>query len=161
MGRPFLFLTIILLSGYSLFAQTSTKVLKVVDAATLEIELEGQKETLHLLGINPPKANADDLKGKSSNYIDALKDREEEALDFTKSLIKKGDTVLVDFDKRRWNRKHQVVGYVYFKNGKMLNEQIIEAGYASVSFEPPNNKFQERFQKDYMEARASRKGLWK
>ena len=161
MGRLFLFLSIIFLSGYGLFAQDTVKVIRVVDACTIEIELEGQIQTIRLLGVNPTKANPEYLKGKSSKFIDGVKKREKEAFNFTKSLIKKGDNVLIDFDKSRFDRMNRLVGYVYFNNGKMLNEQIIESGYASVSFEAPNTKFQERFQKDYLDARENRRGLWK
>ena len=144
-----------------MFAQDTVKVIRVVDACTIEIELEGQIQTIRLLGVNSTKANPEYLKGKSSKFIDGVKKREKEAFNFTKSLIKKGDNVLIDFDKSRFDRMNRLVGYVYFNNGKMLNEQIIESGYASVSFEAPNTKFQERFQKDYLDARENRRGLWK
>ena len=50
--------------------------------------------------------------------------------------------------------------YVYLPDGKMLNEEIVKAGYAQVMTYPPNIKYQERFLKAYREARESKKGLW-
>lgn len=44
---------------------------------------------------------------------------------------------------------------------KMLNEEIVEAGYASLLTVPPNVKYRERFADAYREAREKRRGLWK
>jgi len=159
-----LFVAIVLLSGVcasDLYAWDSVKVLKVIDAETLLIDYQGQEETLYLLGIDSPKASPENTAGKSSKYIDALKDKEKEAYKFTKSLVKNGDILLLDFDKRKYDKAHRFVGYVYFKNGKMLNEEIIEAGYSRVALEPPNNKFESRFLDDYRRARENRRGMWK
>ena len=161
MSRLFLLTVMLLSAGYNLFAQDIAKVRKVMDSGTLEVDYEGQKETIHLLGVNTPNSGAEDSKGMSSKYIDAMKEREKKALSFTKSLVKKGDSVLIDFDESKWDKNHRLVAYVYFNNGKMLNEEIIAAGYAGVSFEPPNTRFQNRFRKDCQEARAKRIGLWK
>ncbi len=47
------------------------------------------------------------------------------------------------------------------RNGKMLNEEIVKTGYATVMTIPPNVKYQDRFLKAYREARENKKGLWK
>ncbi len=142
-------------------AWESVKVLKVIDAETFLIEYEGGEETLSLIGIDSPKASPENSAGKSSKYIDGLREREKAALEFTKSLVKKGDIVLVDFDVRKYDKAHRFVGYVYFKNGQMLNEAIIEEGYSRVVLEPPNTKFEKRFMEAYRIARESRRGMWK
>ena len=54
-----------------------------------------------------------------------------------------------------------LLAYVWLSNGKMLNEEIVKAGYASLFTHPPNVKYRERFQKAYREARENRRGLWR
>jgi micrococcal nuclease len=55
----------------------------------------------------------------------------------------------------------RLLGYVYLSNGKMLNEEIVKAGYGNVMTIPPNVKYQDRFLKAYQEARKRKRGLWK
>jgi len=43
------------------------------------------------------------------------------------------------------------LGYIFLSNGKMLNEEILKAGYASLLTYPPNVRYQERFLKAYRE----------
>ncbi len=52
------------------------------------------------------------------------------------------------------DRYDRLLGYVYLSNGKMLNEEIVKAGYANV-------KYQDRFLKAYQEARERKRGLWR
>ena len=60
-------------------------------------------------------------------------------------------------EKDRYGR---LLGYVYLRSGKMLNVEIVKAGYANVMTVPPNVKYQDRFLNAYKEARESKKGLW-
>ena len=45
----------------------------------------------------------------------------------------------------------RLLGYIYLSNGKMLNEEIVKAGYANVMTIPPTVKYQDRFLKAYQE----------
>ncbi len=48
----------------------------------------------------------------------------------------------------------------YLSDGKMLNEEIVKAGYANLFTSPPVAKYQERFLEAYREARNNERGLW-
>ena len=50
---------------------------------------------------------------------------------------------------------------MYLSDGKMLNEEIVRAGYANLMTYPPNVKYQERFLRAYKEARGNKRGLWR
>ncbi len=81
-----------------------------------------------------------------------------------KTLLKPGGTVKIEFDvqKREKNRTNgRLLGYVYLSDGKMLNEEVVKAGYANLMTYPPNVKYQERFLKAYRDARDNMKGLWR
>ena len=84
-----------------------------------------------------------------------------ESAKFTATLVKPGDQVKIEFDVRPRDQYGRLLGYVYLFNGKMLNVEIVEAGYANVMNYPPNVKYQERFLKAYREARENKRGLWK
>jgi micrococcal nuclease len=80
---------------------------------------------------------------------------------FTESLVKKGDKIGIEFDVQQRDKYGRLLGYVYLLDGRMLNEAIVKAGYASLFTYPPNVKYQQRFLKAYREAKERKRGLWR
>ena len=97
---------------------------------------------------------------RSKQDIKTITSQGKKAADFTKSLVKPGDIIKIEFDIQQRDKYGTILGYAYLSNGKMLNEEIIKAGYANVMTYPPNVKYQDRFLKAYKEARENKKGLW-
>lgn len=84
-----------------------------------------------------------------------------ESTKFVRSLVKPGDRVRIEFDVEKRDQYGRLLGYVYLFAGRMLNEEIVRAGYATLLTHPPNVKYQERFLRAYREARENQRGLWK
>lgn len=143
---------------------TPATVLKVIDGDTLKIETQGYRENIRLIGIDTPESqkNKKAMKdsGRSGQDIRTITAMGKEAARYTKSLVGKGDRIGIEFDVQERDHYGRLLGYVYLSDGKMLNEQIIRAGYAQPMTVPPNVKYQDRFRKAYREARETRKGLW-
>jgi len=74
--------------------------------------------------------------------------------------IKPADLITIEFDAQQRDRYSRLLGYVYLSNGKMLNEEIVKAGYATVMTIPPNVKYHDRFLRAYKQAKERRRGLW-
>lgn len=142
----------------------SAKVIRVVDGDTLKVELAGQVESVRLIGIDTPesKANKKARKdaGRSGQDIQTILHLGKAAFGFTKSMVKPGDVVKIEQDTETRDRYGRILGYVYLKSGKMLNEEIISAGYASVMTIPPNVRHQDLFLRAHRTAREKRRGLW-
>jgi micrococcal nuclease len=68
-------------------------------------------------------------------------------------------TVKMEFDVQRRDKYGRLLAYLYLSDGRMLNEEIVKAGYANLMTIPPNVKYQERFLKAYREARKNKRGL--
>ncbi len=66
----------------------------------------------------------------------------------------------IEFDIEQRDRYGRLLGYVYLSNGKILNEEIVKAGYANVMTIPPNVKYKDRFLKAYKEAREKENKTW-
>jgi len=134
-------------------------VLWVVDGDTLKIEFQGKQESIRLIGIDcpesriNPKAKRD--AERSGEDIEKIIEMGKRATAFTKSLVKKGDRVRIEFDVQQRDGHGRLLGYVYLPDAKMLNEEIVRAGYASMMTIPPNVKYQEKFLKAYREAREN------
>jgi micrococcal nuclease len=165
--KPFLSFLLFLFLISPAFAQpkTTATVLSVTDGDTLKIEFQGRKEPVRLIGIDCPesKKNAKAKKDaeRSRQDINTIIAAGKEATAFTKSLLKKGDRIGIEFDVQQRDKYRRLLGYVYLEDGRMLNEEIVKAGYASPATFPPNVKYVERFRRAYREARENKRGLWR
>ncbi len=139
-------------------------VLRVLDEDTLKIEHQGRIESLRLIGIDTPESrvNKKAQKDAARNQEDIQKiiSLGREATRYLKRLVKPGDTIKIEFDRRIPDKYGRFLGYVYLPNGKMLNEEIVKAGYANLMTYPPNVKYEDIFLRAYREARENNRGLW-
>jgi micrococcal nuclease len=155
-----------LLSGLAVaaYAAAPAKVVRVVDGDTLKVELNGRIENVRLIGIDTPESKANKKAKKdaarSSQDIRTIVSLGKAATSFTKSIVKPGDLVDIEQDVQPRDRYGRLLVYVYLKSGKMLNEEIIAAGFASIMTIPPNVRYQERFLRAYRTAREGQRGLW-
>lgn len=149
----------------TLYADETATVVDVVDGDTLMVEYNSKKESINLLGIDAPesvmnrKAEIDSRTAGESLLTITFKGID--AKRFVERIVKKGDIVVMAFDVQVRDQEGKLQGYVYLSDGRMLNEEIVRAGYARVAVAPPNMKYQERFIEAYKEARIYRRGLLK
>lgn len=144
--------------------ELAAQVLRVIDGDTLKVDVEGHNESVRLIGIDTPesKPNAKALKdsARSGEELAAIVLQGKKAAAFTRSLVRKGDVVRLETDVQQRDKYRRILAYVYLRDGSMLNEAIVRAGYAAPMTIPPNVKHQDRFLKAYRDARESHQGLW-
>jgi len=153
---------LILFFATSLNAQDWVRVKKVSDGDTL---LLTSGDRVRLIGIDTPETKPNQRAKKQvkteGRDLKTIISMGEEAKRFVESLVRPEDKVRVEFDVEKKDHYGRLLGYVYLSDGKMLNEEILRAGYASLLTVPPNVKYQKRFLKAYREARENKRGLWK
>ena len=141
-----------------------TPVVQIVDGDTLTIQHNGRNEKIRLIGIDAPESRINNKTKKDAargnGDMETITKMGKEATLFVKKIVKPGDPVTIEFDKQTRDKYGRLLGYVYLANGKMLNEEIVKAGYANLLTYPPNVKYQDRFLKAYREARENSRGLW-
>ena len=161
---PLLILFIVFLSTIS-YAKDFAIVKRVIDGDTLKINYKGKEDSVRLIGIDAPESRpnkkARNDAQRSGEDLKTITAMGKEATECVRSLVKQGDTLKMEFDVQKRDKYGRLLGYVYLSNGKMLNEEIVKAGYANLMTIPPNVKYQERFLKAYKEAREHGRGLWK
>lgn len=149
----------------TLYAQEMAVVLDVADGDTLMIDCNGKKEPIRLIGIDAPESTMNRKAGtdaiRTGESLLTIASKGIDAKRFVERIVKKGDVVAIAFDVQTRDKDGQLLGYVYLPDGRMLNEEIVRAGYAKVITIPPNVKYRERFLEAYKEARMYRRGLWK
>jgi micrococcal nuclease len=139
-------------------------VLRIIDGDTLNVKIQGKEECIRLIGIDAPeskanrKANRDSWK--NGEDLQSIIIMGKKATTFTKALVKKDDTVKIEFDVQKRDKYNRLLAYVYLADGRMLNEEILKAGFASLMTIPPNVSYRGKFAKAVTEARENRRGLW-
>lgn len=131
-------------------ATVTARVTRVVDGDTLEVQIDGKKERVRLIGIDTPESVHPD----ASKNIEAGKI----ASEFTRSKLE-GKEVELEFDVQERDHYGRLLAYVYL-DGVMFNKTLLEEGYARVATIPPNVKYVDDFTKIQEEARKNNKGFW-
>lgn len=129
----------------------SAVVSRAVDGDTLDIQIDGHKDTVRLIGVDTPETH--DPRKQVQCFGQA-------AAAYTKSLAE-GKTVRLEADATNSNRdKYQrLLRYVYLPDGKLLNETLIRQGYGFAYVVFPFTKL-ETFRQAEAEARTANRGLW-
>ncbi|MDR4510016.1 MAG: thermonuclease family protein [Candidatus Brocadiaceae bacterium] len=151
----------------TLYAQSREiiTVLEVIDGDTLRVNYYGQEKIVKLVGIDTPEnrvnTKAQNDANRNKKDIDAIIDMGKIASDYVSSMVKKGDKVALEFDVQFKDRYERLLGYVFLENGKMLNEEIVKAGYASPVRIPPNLKYKKIFMDAFRDAKKKSIGFWR
>lgn len=111
-------------------------VVRVVDGDTFVIDRNGTEEKVRLIGVDTPE----------SVHPDAAKntDAGKSASEHTQELLT-GKSVYLEFDVQERDKYGRLLAYVYL-DGEMLNERLLEEGYAVLATYPPNVKYLDRLQ---------------
>lgn len=149
-----IFLSIVFISGCA--TQNAKKsdeyfVKRIVDGDTIVVDFNGKGEKVRLIGMNTPES----VKPNTPVQPYAI-----EASNFTKKMVSR-KYVRLEFDVQERDKYGRLLAYVYLPDGQMLNEVLIEDGYARLMTIPPNVKYVDRFVKLQKKARDGKKGLWK
>lgn len=124
----------------------------VIDGDTIQVVIDGKKETLRLIGIDTPET------------VDPRKPVQcfgKEASAKAKSLLS-GKSVRLEADPTQGERdKYQrLLRYVFLEDGTNFNKLMISEGYAyEYTYNTPY-KYQSEFKQAQKEAEASKFGLW-
>lgn len=145
-----------LLSGLSLpvvgFTNNSGSVVRVKDGDTYVIEINGNEETVRLIGVDTPES-VHKNKAKNTKWGKKISK-------IVKKKLKKGTKVKLTYDKGEKDIYGRTLAYVYV-DGKMINEYLVEKGYARAVYYAPNGKYRKKFEKLQKQAKKKKKGFWK
>lgn len=160
-----IFLLLLFISTLSLASnKIPAKVISITDGDTLKVLINGKVEKVRLIGIDTPESRINrrakwqsrDLNKNVSEIVKMGK----KAKRFVQSLVRKGDTIYLELDVQSRDRYGRILAYVWLKNGKMLNKEIICNGYAVPLTIAPNVKYSGEFRECYQKARSEGLGLW-
>lgn len=130
-------------SSPRLMQQHSTcVVLRVIDGDTFHCR-DGRK--VRLTGIDSPERRQHPFGNRAQRAL----------LD----LLPPGSTVTLEYDLSPNDRYGRVLAYAWAES-KLINEAMVQGGWAVLYTVPPNVKYAGRLERAQKEARSSGAGLW-
>lgn len=142
------------------------QVIRIIDGDTMEVSINGKKEKIRLIGVDTPEMHESaklhrdvERTGRDEQTIRELGAK---ATAFTKSLVKEGGAVRLEYDWDKRDKYDRLLAYVWLDDTRMLNEILICEGYANAYTRYPfKQEYMDRFRGCEKEARESQRGLWK
>jgi endonuclease YncB( thermonuclease family) len=126
------------------------KVTRVVSGDTIEVTIKGIGFTIGYLGVDAPDPAT--AKAKAECYG-------AQAAAFNRNLVA-GMTVRVERDVSDFEPSGRLLRYVYLPDGRMVNEELAKGGYARVTSNTPDRRYQDRLNAAQTAAQAAKRGLW-
>lgn len=133
-------------------ATSSYAVLRVVDGDTIDIQKDGAKVRVRLIGINSPESvdprRPVECFGKqASQYASAI-------------LSGQSVTITTDPSQGTLDKYGRTLAYVFLPDGQNFNELMIRDGYAyEYTYRTPY-QYQSQFRSAQQDAERAQRGLW-
>ncbi|MBI3611260.1 MAG: thermonuclease family protein [Nitrospirae bacterium] len=124
---------------------------RVIDGDTIEL---ADGERVRYLGIDAPELRRK-IRGR---WVERAEPFATEAFELNRRLVE-GRAVRLELDRESRDRYHRLLAYV-FVGDRLVNAELIAAGYAVVRIHPPNLRYADLLMKLQAEARAHQRGLW-
>jgi micrococcal nuclease len=83
----------------------------------------------------------------------------EKAQAFNAALVE-GKEIEIEWGPRIRDQYGELIGYVFLPDGRLVNEEMLKAGWAKTRLRPPNLQYAERFRKAQNQAKRDKLGQW-
>ncbi|GKU78481.1 thermonuclease family protein [Paenibacillus sp. L3-i20] len=122
-----------------------------VDGDTFKINVGKDEHTIRLLYIDTPETV------KPNSKVEAYGP---EASALTKQLLEESGEVKLSFDKEVKDRFERTLAIVELKDGRILNEVLLQEGLAKVMIVEPNVKMENVYKQLEQQAKEGKMALW-
>lgn len=122
-----------------------------VDGDTIAVDMDGKTETVRMIGIDTPETHKPNTPVQCYGPAAAA---------YTKNLIG-NQKVRLEADEKSTNRDryNRLLRYVFLPDGRLVQEQLIQNGYAFAYTDFPFTK-KDTFINLQEQAKTAAKGLW-
>lgn len=131
-------------------------VTKVTDGDTIHVRLANQREaTVRYIGMDTPESTREkECYGKEATVVN-----QSLVMPYAVEL---SNTIYLEKDvsETEPHGEKRLLRYVYLPDGRMVNEVLVQMGYAEAKAYPPDVKFQQRLDAAQKIAMQQGKGMW-
>lgn len=129
-------------------------VMRVVDGDTYVLLINNTETKVRLIGIDTPESVAPESYRKDNTA------EGKEISEIVKDKIREDDILYIEYDVQKTDNYGRTLAYLYFPDGIMVQEWLLENGYANIATYPPNVKYTDRFKETAQAASENKAGLW-
>jgi micrococcal nuclease len=123
------------------------RIVAVNDGDTVTIFMKGREQRCRLIGIDAPETGQEPWGLRAKEHL--------------RSLLKAQRwQVSVETGLEMIDRYDRLLVYLWTKDSQLINEQMLEDGYAVLLTYQPNSKYADRFAKAQRTARQKKLGIW-
>lgn len=133
---------------------TSGTVTRVVDGDTYILNIDGTDVRVRLIGVDTPESVAPDSYRKENS------EEGKEISELVKEKVLEGDTLYIEYDVSPTDKYGRTLAYLYFPDGTMVQDWLLQNGYANVATYAPNVKYADHFSELAHAACEEKVGLW-
>lgn len=116
--------------------------------------IDGKETTVRLIGVDTPESVA------PSDYSKENTSDGKTISEIVKQKLQPGDVFYIEYDAAQSDKYGRSLAYLYFENGLMVQEWLLQNGYAQIMTVQPNSKYAERFAEIQHKAAVDKIGLW-
>lgn len=120
---------------------------KVVDGDTVDATISGKRKQIRLIGVDAPELGQKPWGKRSRKFLEDL-------------IAASGWQVRIEYDVEKRDKFDRILAYLWTRDGKMINEEMLINGYAVLFTFPPNVKHVERLRAAQVIARENKRGIW-
>ena len=123
-----------------------------VDGDTIRVLIEGKKTTIRFLAIDTPE---------TKHPKKGVEPYGKEASDYTCNRVKNAKKLEIEYDKgsSKTDKYERELGWI-FVDDSLLQKELIEKGYAKVSYLYGKYMYTEELQQEEEKAKQSKLGVW-
>lgn len=141
-------------SDFSFSEMKKAEVIRVKDGDTYVLNIDGEETTVRLIGVDTPESVA------PSEYSKENTSEGTAISEIIKWKLPQGTTLYVEYDIEKTDKYGRTLAYLYFEDGVMVQEWLLQNGYAQVMNIQPNTKYAARFAEIQSNAADNKVGLW-
>lgn len=147
------------------WADDRATVKKIVDGDTLDVLIDNRPKRIRLIGVDTSELHESDKlirDAKRSSCTEAeLQELGAQATQFVSRLLSPGDSVRLEYGRRRYDDYRRMLAFVWLPDGRLLNELLLCEGYAQALLHHVfRSDYRTRFQQCGQQAQAENKGVW-
>src|SRR5436309_1278252 len=145
-------------------ASADGRLVSWTDGDTLRVALASRIVRVRLIGVDAPEISRGDRAARQGEQLGkdvaTIVRLGLQAKAAAERLAPPGTPVRVETDVQTHDRFGRLLAYVFLPDGQMVNEELVQRGWAMVLTIPPNVRYAERFVRAQQDARRHHRGLW-
>lgn len=118
----------------------AAEIVRVVDGDTYILDIDGEETRVRLIGVDTPESVAPEGYHKENTDEGRL------VSEIVKEKLATVPFLYIEYDVGRTDKYGRTLAYLYFPDGTMVQEWLLQNGYANIATYAPNTKYEEHFE---------------